>query len=104
MVTIRIEPIAIAEYKKKPNTYGFQMKCYFEEFLFKTWTNVFLDIQQCAHYADGFLFENMIAPESVETIIDNYDLVSNTDLKRIFIKGIPYSVNFKPTEKYSIED
>jgi hypothetical protein len=104
MVTIRIEPIAIAEYKKKPNTYGFQMKCYFEEFLFKTWTKVFTDFQECAHYADGFLFENMIAPESVETIIDNYDLVSNTDLKKISIKGIPYSVNFKPTEKYSIQD
>jgi deoxyadenosine/deoxycytidine kinase len=104
MVTIRIEPIAIAKYKKKPNKYGFEMKCYFEEFLFKTWTKVFSDIQECAHYADGFLFENMIAPESVETIIDNYDLVSNTDLKKISIKGIPYSVNFKPTEKYSIED
>lgn len=104
MVTIKIEPIAIAEYKKKPNKYGFQMKCYFDKFLFKTWSRIFCDIQECAHYADGFLFENMIAPDAVETIIDNYDLVSNTDLKKITIKGIPYSINFKPVEKYTIED
>jgi hypothetical protein len=104
MVTILIEPIAITEYKKKPNTYGFKMKCYFDEFPWKCWDNVFSNIQECAHHADGFLFEMMIEPDAVNTIIDNYDLVSNTNLKRISIKGIPYSVNFKPTEKYSIED
>jgi hypothetical protein len=104
MVTIRIEPISLSSNKKKPTKIGFTMECYFDEFLFKTWTKIFSSIQECAHYADGFLFENMIAPESVQTIIDHYELVSNTDLKKISIKGIPYSVNFKPTEKYSIED
>lgn len=102
MVTILIELVATSTKKKNPKNYGFTMACYFEEFLFHTWTQLFVDVHECSRYADGFLFENMIAPDQVYTIINNYDLVSNTDLKKITIKGVPYSINFKPTEKYKI--
>ena len=104
MVTILIEPIVTYTKKKNPKNHGFTMVCYFDEFLFHTWTQLFKDVHECSRYADGFLFENMIAPDQVYTIIDKYDLISNTDLKKISIKGIPYSINFKPTEKYTVED
>lgn len=106
MVTIVIKPVPITEYKKKPqaNTYGFTMVCYFDEYLFRSWTNVFKTIHECSHYASGFLLENFIAPGSVETIIENYHLVTGKDEnKNISVKGIPYSVHYKPKGKYKLD-
>jgi hypothetical protein len=105
MLTIVIQPVAISVKKKNHKKYGFTMHCYFDEYLFKTWTNVFKDIQECSHYASGFLMEQFIAPGSVQTVIENYHLVTGSEENQnISLTGIPYSIHYKPKEKYKIND
>jgi len=104
MVTIVITPVAITVKKKNHTKYGFTMNCYFDEYLFRSWTNVFKDIHECSFYATGFLQENFIAPGSVHTVIENYHLVSgNLENQNISVKGIPYSIYYKAKEKYKLE-
>ena len=104
MVTIVITPVAITVKKKNHTKYGFTMVCYFDEYLFRSWTNVFKDIHECSHYATGFLQENFIAPGSVSTVIENYHLVSgNLENQNISVKGIPYSIEYKPKGKYKLK-
>ena len=104
MVTIVITPVAITVKKKNHTKYGFTMVCYFDEYLFRSWTNVFLNIQDCSHYATGFLQENFISPGSVSTIIENYHLVTgNEENRNISVKGIPYSIHYNPKGKYKLD-
>jgi hypothetical protein len=103
MVTIILKPIAIAEYKKKPSKFGFQMNCYFEEYLFKEWKQIFVDIQEASHYAEGFLLENFILPGSVRTIIENQQIAPGKEgLKNISVNGLPYGVTYKAKGKHKI--
>lgn len=103
MVTIILKPIAIAEYKKKPNKYGFQMNCFFEEYLFKEWKQIFVDLQEASHYAEGFLLENFILPGSVCTIIENQQIVPGKDgVRNISVNGLPYGVTYKAKGKHKI--
>jgi hypothetical protein len=95
MVTIVIKPIAIAEYKKKPHKIGFQMHCYFDEFLFKDWKQIFVSIQEASHYAEGFLLESFIEPGCVYTIIEKY-----VNSKDVSIEGLPYGTHYKSKKKY----
>ena len=92
-----MKPLAIAEYKKKPNTIGFKMFCYFEEFLFKEWKQIFVSIQEASHYAEGFLLENFIEPGSVYTVIEKY-----IDQKNVSIEGLPYGTHYKTKKKFQL--
>jgi hypothetical protein len=104
MVTIVITPVAITVKKKDRTKYGYTMNCYFDEYLFKSWTNVFKNIHEASHYATGFLQENFIAPRSVETVIENYHLITgNERSKTISVQGIPYSIIYKPKGKYKLD-
>lgn len=104
MVTILITPVAITSKKKNRTKYGFTMNCFFDEFLFKSWTNVFKDIHEASFFATGFLQENFIEPTAVNTIIENYHVVSgNLETQNISVKGIPYSIYYKPKGKYKLE-
>ena len=98
MVTIVIKQIAIAEYKKKPNKIGFQMCCYFDEFLFKEWKQIFVSLQEASHYAEGFLLENFIEPGTLYTIIEKY-----IDNKNVSIEGLPYGSYYKTKKKYILK-
>lgn len=103
MVTIVLKPIAIAEYKKKPSSFGFLMECYFEEFLFKEWKQIFVSIQEASHYAEGFLLENFIEPGSVSTIIEKQQITPGKDgVKDISIDGLPYGITYKAKGKHKI--
>jgi hypothetical protein len=103
MVTIILKPIAIAEYKKKPSTFGFQMSCYFEEFFFKEWKQIFVDIQEASHYAEGFLLENFIEPRKVRTIIENQQIAPGKEgVKNISVNGLPYGVTYKAKGKHKV--
>jgi hypothetical protein len=101
MVTIVMKPIGIAEYKKKPSTFGFQMVCYFDEFLFKQWKQIFVSMQEASHYAEGFLMENFIEPGSVETIIENQEIAPGVK-KNISVNGLPYGHIYKAKGKHKI--
>lgn len=101
MVTIVLKPIAITEYKKKPSIFGFQMVCYFEEFLFKEWKQIFVSIQEASHYAQGFLLENMIEPGNVETIIENYEITPG-EKKNVKVNGLPYGHIYKAKGKHKV--
>ena len=103
MVTIVITPIAISAHKKNAKNYAFGMVCYFEDILFRTWNELFTTVQDASHYAEGFLLEQMIDASSVQTVIENYNLISTTDLKRVSINGLPYSVFYKSKGKYKTE-
>ena len=98
MLTIVIKQIAIAEYKKKPNKIGFQMFCYFDEFLFKEWKQIFVSLQECSHYAEGFLLENFIEPGAVYTVIEKY-----IEGKDVSIEGLPYGTHYKSKKKYVVK-
>lgn len=98
MITIVLKKIAIAEYKKKPNKIGFQMACYFEEYLFKEWKQIFVSIQEASHYAEGFLLENFVRPESVYTIVEKY--IENKDVS---IEGLPYGNHYKSKKKHLLK-
>lgn len=105
MVTVIIKPVTISEYKKKPekNTFGFSMVCYFEEFLFKEWKQIFVDIHEASHYAEGFLLENFILPGSVRTIIENQQIASGKEgVKNISVNGLPYGVTYKAKGKHKV--
>lgn len=103
MVTIVLKPIGIAEYKKKPSTFGFQMVCYFDEFLFKEWKQIFVSIQEASHYAEGFLMENFIEPGSVTTIIEKQQIAPGKDgVKDISIDGLPYGITYKAKGKHKV--
>jgi hypothetical protein len=67
MITIQIEQFYIRGLKKIPANCRYSMVCYFEEHVFKTWTNVFLNLQECSHYAEGFLLENLIEKDVQRT-------------------------------------
>ena len=98
MVTVVIKPIAIAEYKKKPTIFGFQMFCYFDEFLFKKWKQIFVSLQDCSHYAEGYLLENFIEPSAVYTVIEKY-----IEGKDVSIEGLPYGTHYKSKKKYVLK-
>jgi hypothetical protein len=105
MVTVVIKPVQITEYKKKPNknTFGFSMNCYFEEYLFKDWKQIFVSIQEASHYAEGFLLENFIAPGSVETIIEKQQIAPGKEgVKNILVNGLPYGVTYKAKGKHKV--
>ena len=101
MVTIVLTPIAISEYKKKPSTFGFLMKCYFDELLFKEWKQIFVSIQEASHYAEGFLLENFIEPGCVETIIENQEIAPG-EKQNISVNGLPYGVTYKAKGKHKV--
>lgn len=103
MVTIVMQPVSISAHKKNATKYAFSMVCYFEDYVFKTWDKLFTTIQDASHYAEGFLLEQMIDKNSVITIIEGYNLISTTDLKRVSINGLPYSVFYKTKGKYKTE-
>lgn len=103
MVTIVMQPVSISAHKKNATKYAFSMVCYFDDFLFRTWNELFPTVQDASHYAEGFLMEQMIDAGSVETVIENYNLISTTDLKRVSINGLPYSVFYKSKGKYKTE-
>lgn len=96
-----MKPIAIAEYKKKPTTYGFQMVCYFDEFLFKEWKQIFVSMQEASHYAEGFLMENFVDPSSVQTIIESQEIAPGQK-QNISVNGLPYGHIYKEKEKHKI--
>ena len=103
MVTVVIKPIAIAKYKKKPTTFGFQMFWYFEQYLFKKWKQIFVSIQEASHYAEGFLLENFIEPGSVVTIIEKQQIAPGKEgVKDISVNGLPYGVTYKAKGKHTI--
>ena len=103
MVTIVLSPIGISEYKKKPSTYGFLMKCYFDEFLFKEWKQIFVSIQESSHYAEGFLMENFIQPGRVTTIIEKQQIAPNKDgVIDISVDGLPYGITYKAKGKHKV--
>ena len=96
-----MKPIGITEYKKKPSTFGFQMVCYFDEFLFKQWKQIFVSMQEASHYAEGFLMENFIEPGSVETIIENQEIAPG-EKQNISVNGLPYGHIYKAKGKHKI--
>ena len=96
MITIAIKPVAIAEYKKKPSKMGFSMVCYFDEYLFKEWKEIFDSVHKCAHYAEGFLMENFIVPDAVVTVLDAATKMS--------CKGLPYRSTYKTKQKHSFPE
>ena len=103
MITVVIKPIAIKEYKKKPSTFGFQMVCYFEEYLFKEWKQIFVSIQEASHYAEGFLLENFIEPGNVVTIIENQQIAPGKEgVKNISVNGLPYGITYKAKGKHKV--
>jgi hypothetical protein len=100
MVTIQIEQFYIRGLKKIPANCRYSMSCYFEEHLFKTWNNLFLDLQECSHYAEGFLLENLIQKDNVVTMVTNYEI--EKEPKKIFMQGLPYGVQYKRKNKYKV--
>ena len=76
------------------------MEIYFDEHLFKTFTNVFLNLQECSHYAEGFLLENLIEKDVVCSIITNYEI--ENEPKKIFVFGLPYGVHYKRRRKHKV--
>lgn len=77
---------------------GFLMYCYFDEFLFKEWKQIFVSIQEASHYAEGLLLESFIDRNTVYTIIEKY-----IDNKNIVIEGLPYGTYYKTKKKYVIK-
>jgi len=71
------------------------MYCYFDEFLFKEWKQIFSTLQEASHYAEGFLLENFILPGSVYTVIEKYINEQN-----VSIEGLPYGSHYKSKKKY----
>jgi len=102
MITIAIEQFYIRGLKKIPANCRYSMVCYFDEHVFKTWTNVFLNLQECSHYAEGFLLENLIEKDAVCTVITNYEIEGKQ--KKIFVTGLPYGVHYKRRRKYKVFD
>lgn len=74
------------------------MCCYFDEFLFKEWKQIFVSLQEASHYAEGCLLENFIEPKSVHTIIEKY--INN---KNVSIEGLPYGTHYKSKKKYLLK-
>lgn len=105
MITVVIKPVTITEYKKKPerNTFGFSMVCYFEEYLFKEWKQIFVSIQEASHYAEGFLLENFIQPGNVYTIIEKQQIKPGKEgIRDISVNGLPYGITYKAKGKHTI--
>lgn len=100
MITVNIEQFYIRGLKKIPANCRYSMNIYFDEHLFKTFTNVFLNLQECSHYAEGFLLENLIEKDVVCSIITNYEI--ENEPKKIFVFGLPYGVHYKRRRKHKV--
>jgi hypothetical protein len=100
MIFVYIEQFFIRGLKKIPANCRYEMKCYMDEYEFKTWNNLFFNLQECSHYAEGFLMENLIKKDSVVTILTNYELENKPH--KIFMQGLPYGVQYKRKNKYKV--
>lgn len=105
MITVVLIPqiASNAGNKKKPG-YLFSLAIYFDEFLFKSYSELFPDIFTACKCAEEIILTHWLEPSQVFTIIENFNLVSDLQKSRLTFVGLPYSVKLNSRGKYEIHE
>ena len=100
MVTVKIEQIYLKNRKKKPDNVRFEMSIFCEDYLLHYFPQLFKNLQDCSHYAEGKMLEMFIRKNVVYTVLENYEIDGIP--KNIYIYGLPYGIHYKQKTKHEI--
>jgi hypothetical protein len=105
MITVVLIPqvASNAGNKKKPG-YMFSLAIYLDEFLFKSYSELFPNIFTACKAAEEIILTHWLEPSQVYTIIENFNLVSELKENRLTFVGLPYSVKLNSRGKYEVTE